>query len=196
MKNFLKLTGLIIIAAFVLPACGKKPSDDINKAKVSVNALDQAGAGKYAYSEFNKLNDNLNAALDEISAQEKKFFKNFKYAKELLSQVVVDADNLNVLLPAKIGAAKSNSEVLQVEAQIAVKNIEALLKKVNVNRNNKTNIDALKEELDSLMLSLLQIQSDMETFDYISASDQAQAIKEKALGLSEQIDAEIAKARK
>ena len=53
-----------------------------------------------------KLNDDLQAAMDEVNTQSKQFFKKFGTAKEMLAKVQTDADALKATIPAKIEAAK------------------------------------------------------------------------------------------
>ena len=195
MKIVMKLMVLVLVAAFVLSACGTKPTKAIDDATATLEALAKDGADKYAPEEFKKLNDNLTAALDEIKGQEGKLFKKFGKANELLALVATDAEALKAALPAKIEAAKNAALALQTEAQTAVADAAALLKKAPMGKGTKADIDALKADLKGLTEATPQIQTALDAQDYIGAADQAKAIKDKAMSIVEQINAAIAKVK-
>jgi hypothetical protein len=195
MKNLMKLTVLVLVAAFVFSACGSKPAKALDEAKATIEGLAKEGADKYAPEEFKKLNDNLTAALDEIKGQEGKLFKKFGKATELLAQVKTDAEALKAALPAKIEAAKSAAMALQTEAQTALKDAEALLKKAPMGKGTKADIEAFKADLKGLNDAIPQIQTALDAQDYVGAADQAKAIKDKAMSIVEQINAAIAKVK-
>jgi len=195
MKNFMKLTVLGLVAAFVFSACGSMPTKAVDEAKATIEGLAKDGADKYAPEEFKKLNDNLTAAMDEIKGQEGKLFKKFGKATELLAQVKTDAQALKDALPAKIEAAKTSAMALQTEAQAALKDAEALLKKAPMGKGTKADIEAFKADLKGLNDAIPQIQTALDAKDYIGAADQAKAIKDKAMSIVEQINAAIAKVK-
>ncbi len=195
MKNVMKVMALVAVAALVFSACGSKPTKLIDDAKANLEALAQEGADKYAPEEYKKLNDNLTAALDEVKGQDGKMFKKFGKAVELLNQVNTDAAALKTELPAKIEAAKNAALALQTEAQTAVTEAEALLKKAPMGKGSKADIEAFKADLKGLTESLPQIQTALDAKDYIGAADQAKAIKDKAMSIVEQINAAIAKVK-
>lgn len=195
MKNLMKLTVLVLVAAFVFSACGMKPTKAVDDAKATIEGLAKEGADKYAPEEFKKLNDSLTAALDEIKGQEGKLFKKFGKATELLAQVKTDAEALKAALPAKIEAAKNAAMALQTEAQAALKDAEALLKKAPMGKGTKADIEAFKADLKGLNDAFPQIQTALDAKDYVGAADQAKAIKDKAMSIVEQINAAIAKVK-
>jgi len=195
MKNVMKLMVLVLVAAFALSACGTKPTKAIDDAQATIEALAKDGADKYAPEEFKKLSDTLTAALDEIKGQEGKLFKKFGKANELLAQGATDAEALKAALPAKIEAAKNAALALQTEAQTAVAEAAALLKKAPMGKGTKADIDALKADLKGLTEAIPQIQTALDAQDYIGAADQAKAIKDKAMSIVEQIKAAIAKVK-
>jgi hypothetical protein len=195
MKNLMKLTVLVLAAAFVFSACGSTPTKALDEAKATIEGLAKEGADKYAPEEFKKLNDSLTAALDEIKGQEGKLFKKFGKATELLAQVKTDAEALKAALPAKIEAAKSAAMALQTEAQTALKDAETLLKKAPMGKGTKADIEAFKADLKGLNDAIPQIQTALDAQDYVGAADQAKAIKDKAMSIVEQINAAIAKVK-
>ncbi len=195
MKSTMKLMALLAAAALVFSACGSKPTKAIDDTKAAIEALATEGADKYAPEEYKKLNDDYTAALDEVKGQEGKLFKKYGKAVELLNQVNTEAAALKTELPAKIEAAKSAAIALQTEAQTAVTEAEALLKKAPMGKGSKADIDAFKADLKGLTESLPQIQTALDAKDYVGAADQAKAIKDKATSIIDQINAAIAKVK-
>lgn len=192
MKGLTKNLVLVLAIALVFSGC-KQPTQLINDAKAVIEDVTTAGADKYAAEELKKLNDDLTAALDEVAAQDKKFFKKFGSAKEMLAKVKTDADALKAALPAKIEAAKNAAIQLQGEAQAAIDEAKALLAKAPTGKGTKKDIDALKADLAGAETAFAEIQAALDGQDYIAAADKAKSVKEKAVAISDQVKAAIEK---
>jgi hypothetical protein len=192
MKGLTKNLVLVLAIALVLAGC-KQPTQQINDAKAVIEDVTKAGADKYAADELKKLNDDLTAALDEVAAQDKKFFKKFGTAKEMLAKVKTDADALKAALPAKIEAVKNAAIQLQGEAKAAIDEAKALLAKAPTGKGTKKDIDALKADLAGAETAFAEIQAALDSLDYIAAADKAKSVKEKAVAISDQVKAAIEK---
>jgi len=193
MKGFSKHLVLIFAIALVLAGC-KQPIQQTDAAKAAIEAVTTAGADKYATEELKALNDELTKALDEIAVQDKKFFKKFGPAKEMLAGIVTKADELKTALPAKIEAAKNLAVQLQGEAQAAIDEAKALLAKAPTGKGTKKDIDALKADLTGAETSFAEIQTSLDAQDYIAAQDKAKSVKEKVTAVIDQVKAAIEKA--
>ena len=64
---------LPILLAF---GCATPPTQEIDIAKAALNGASKAEANVYAERSFQTAQDTLNAALEHIAQQEKKWFKN------------------------------------------------------------------------------------------------------------------------
>jgi len=193
MKGAIKSLVLVLVIAVVVVGC-KQPTQQINDAKAAIESVTKAGADKYAAPELKKLNDDLTAAMDEVNAQDKKFFKKFGHAKEMLAQVKTDADALTAALPAKIEAAKNEALKLQGEAKAAIDAATALLAKAPTGKGTKKDIDALKGDLAGATTAFAEIQTALDAKDYIAAQDKAKSVKDAATKVSDQVKAAIEKA--
>ena len=149
MKGFTKNLVLVLAIAVVLTGC-KAPTQLIDTTKAAIEEVGKAGAAKYAVAELKGLNDKLTAALDEVAAQDKKFFKKFGKAKEMLTGLGTDIESLKTALPAKIEAAKNEALKLQGEAKAAIDEAKALLAKAPTGKGTKKDIDAMKADLATL----------------------------------------------
>jgi hypothetical protein len=192
MKGFTKHLVLIFAIALVLAGC-KQPTQQTDAAKAAIEGVTKAGADKYAIEELKALNDQLTQALDEIAVQDKKFFKKFGPAKEMLAGIVTKADELKAALPAKIEAAKNLAVQLQGEAKTAIDEATALLAKAPTGKGTKKDIDALKADLAGAETSFAEIQTSLDAQDYIAAQDKAKSVKEKVTAVIDQVKAAIEK---
>lgn len=195
MKNLSKILALSLILAFGLAACAKQPTAQIDQAKAAIQAVVDAKGAVYASEELNKLNADLQAAMDEVTAQSKKFFKSYGKAKELLAAVATDAANVQGLIPARVEAAKQAAAAAQTEAATAVTEAAALLEKAPKGKGTKADIEAMKADLAGLQTELTAIQAAIDGSDYFGAKDKAVAVKAKAAGITEQVNAAIAKVK-
>jgi hypothetical protein len=195
MKAFMKVLTLGLLAAFVFTSCAKQPTQAMNDAKAAIDAALQEGADVYAKDELKKLNDDYTAAMDEINAQSKKFFKKFGHAKELLATLITDAASVKALIPARKEEAKNAAIAAQEEAKKAVDEAKALLEKAPKGKGTKADIEAMKADLTGLETSLAGIQTTIDGADYFGAKDQATAIKDKAMGIVDQVQKAIEKVK-
>jgi hypothetical protein len=193
-----KFSPLLVLGVFVLglfSSCAKQPTQAIDAAKAAIEAATKAGGNVYAADELKKLNDDLQAAMDEVNTQSKKFFKKFSTAKEMLAKVQTDADALKATIPAKIEAAKNAALQAQTEAKAVLDEAKALLDKAPMGKGTKADIMAMKADLAGLETSYAEIQTAIDGADYFGASAKAATIKEKATVISDQVKAAIEKVK-
>jgi hypothetical protein len=188
MKSVLRysILGLVLLLIFVV-GCSKPPTEELNAAKSAVDAV-APEASKYAAEDVKKLNDDLQAAQNEISA------KNYKKAKEILVKVKADAETLNTALPQKKEQAKNNAIAAQDAAKTAVVDAKALLVKAQKGKGSKADIEAMKADIKGLEESLPEVQSLIDAENYAVVTEKANAIKEKAAAVSDQINQALEKA--
>jgi chromosome segregation ATPase len=196
MKNLMKLSVLGLLVVFLFASCAKQPTQQIDEAKAAIDAVVKAGGNIYAKDELKKLNDDLNAAMDEINAQSKKLFKKYGQAKEMLAKVKTDAEAVQALIPARKEEAKNNALNVLNEAKAAFDEAKALLAKAPKGKGTKADIEAMKADLAGLEAQLAEVQTAIDGGDYFGAKDKAASIKEKASAISEQVKAAIAKVKR
>ncbi|HEK85997.1 MAG: hypothetical protein ACPLZD_08590 [Candidatus Saccharicenans sp.] len=195
MKNLMKLSVLTFLVVFLFTSCAKQPTQQINDAKAAISAVVSAGGETYAKDELKKLNDDYNAAMNEINAQSKKLFKKYGKAKEMLAKVKSDADAVVKLIPARKEEAKKEALAAQNDAKAAYDEAKALLDKAPKGKGTKADIEAMKADLAGLEAQLSEVQSSIDKEDYFGAKDKANSIKEKANAISEQVKAAIEKVK-
>jgi len=195
MKHFTKFLVLGIFALSLFTSCAKQPTQQVDAAKAAIEAATKEGADVYAQEDLKKLNDSMQAAMDEITTQSKKFFKKYGPAKEMLAKVQADADALKATIPAKKEAAKNAAIQAQTEAKAALDEAKALLEKAPKGKGTKADIEAMKADLGGLETSYAEIQTAIDGQDFFGASGKAATIKEKAKAISDQITAAMEKVK-
>lgn len=187
MKNMVKFLALSMVTIFLLVGCAKQPTEEMNAAKASIDAVVAEGAQKFAAEDAKKLNDGMQAAQDEIKVQDGKTFKDYAKAKELLAKVKADAEALKAGLAAKKEEAKKNAAAAQEAAKASVAEVKTLLAKAPKGKGSKADIEALKADLKGIEDSLAEIKSANDSEDYNAAIEKSNAIKDKAAAISDQI---------
>lgn len=195
MKSTLKILALAVLVTFVFTSCAKQPTQLMDQAKAAIQAVETAKGNIYAKDELNKLKADLQAALDEVTAQSKKFFKKYGPAKEMLTKVVADADAVKAQIPARIDEAKKAAEAAINEAKTAYDNAKALLEKAPKGKGTKADIEAMKADLAGLDTQMTEVQNAITAEDYFGAKDKAMAIKDKAAAVAEQVQKAIDKVK-
>ncbi len=195
MKNIVKGLALALALVFVFTSCAKQPTQLMDQAKAAIQGVIDAKGGVYAKDELNKLQGDLQAALDTVTAQAKKFFKKYGPAKETLTKVVADADSVKALIPGRIAEAKAAAETVMNEAKTAVEEAKALLEKAPKGKGTKADIEAMKADLGGIETAMADVASALAAEDYFGAKDKAVVIKDKAAVIIEQINAAIAKVK-
>jgi hypothetical protein len=195
MKNVIKGLALAVVVSMLFTSCAKQPTQQIDAAKAAIQAVQAAKGDVYAKDELSKLNSDMQAAMDEVNAQSKKFFKKYGKAKELLAKVASDADAVKAEIPGRIEAAKNAAETAMNDAKTAYDNAKALLEKAPKGKGTKADIEAMKADLSGLETQLTEVQNAIMSEDYMGAKDKATVIKTKADDIAKQIEDAIAKVR-
>jgi hypothetical protein len=195
MKHFSKflILGVFVVALF--SSCAKQPSEAIDAARAAIEGASNEGADVYAADELKKLNDDLQAAMDEVSTQSKKFFKSFGTAKEMLAKVQADADALKATIPARKEEAKAAAETALTEAKASWEEAKTLLEKAPKGKGTKADIEAMKADLAGLETAASEAMASFEGGDYFGAKEKAMVIKEKSMAISDQIKTAMEKVK-
>jgi hypothetical protein len=196
MNNIMKYLVLAMVAIFLFSGCAKEPTEDINATKTAVDTAKSEDATKYLPEEVKNVNDAMQAAEQEIKVQKDKMFKNYSKAKELLAKAKADADALKVNLEAKKEEAKNNATAAQEAAKTSIEEAKGLLDQAPKGKGSMADIEAFKADLKGMEDSLIEVQTAIDSGDYIGAIEKATAIKDKATGIADQVKAAMEKVGK
>ncbi|MGD1010488.1 MAG: hypothetical protein ABR951_10095 [Candidatus Aminicenantales bacterium] len=195
MKSTMRILALAVIVMFAFMSCAQQPTQQMDAAKAAVQAVEGAKGMIYAKDELTKLKSDLQAAMDEVTAQSKKFFKKYGPAKEMLAKVVTDADAVKAQIPGRIEEAKKAAEAAMNEAKAAYDGAKALLEKAPKGKGTKADIEAMKADLSGLEPQMTEVQNAITAEDYFGAKDKAMAVKDKAAAIAAQVQKAIDKVK-
>ncbi len=196
MKRIKHVFAFAAIITFVFSGCAKQPAQEIDAAKAAIQAVEDAQGALYAPDELKALRDEFQVAMDEINTQSKKFFKKFGGSKEKLTKIVSDAEAVSAIIPARIEESKAAAEVAMNEAKMAWDEAKALLEKAPRGKGTQADIAAYRADLAGLEEAAKEAMASFEGGDFPAAKDKADAIKEKATSISNEIKAAIEKVRR
>ncbi len=196
MKNLNRWFLLVLAVAFVYVGCASEPTQEINDAKAAFDAAVQAGANTYTADQVKAIEDSFNAAVEEAKANTGKLFKSNEEAKKKLIQLKADAEALVATVAAKKEEAKNNAVNLQNEAQAAIVEAKDFVTKAPKGKGSQADIEAFNADLTTLDGTLPEVQTLIDSEDYLGAAEKCNTIKEKALGITDQIKQAIEKVGK
>jgi hypothetical protein len=103
---------------------------------------------------------------------------------------------VKALIPVRIEEAKAAAETAMNEAKTGWDEAKALLEKAPRGKGTQADIAAMKSDLAGLESALGEAMTRFDAEDYLGAKERAEAVKEKAVEISDQIKAAIAKVRR
>jgi DNA repair exonuclease SbcCD ATPase subunit len=180
-----------IIVGFVVMAfvagCGTKPQQEIDATTAAMNAVISEGLGKYAPEDEKKLKDAMAAVNEELKVQEGKTFKNFDKTKQLLADLNKLAADMKAALPAKKEKAKQDAMAAMEAAKAALADAKKILAKAPKGKGTAADIEALRGDVKGAEEMLPEVQGLIEKEDFSAAMTKANAIKDKAAGVGDQV---------
>ena len=189
----LVVLGLLVLAFLV--GCAQKPQKEIDDATAAVKAVVSEGLGKYSPEDKKKLNDAMAAAMQEIKVQEGKTFKSYDKTKQLLADAKKMADEQKAALPAKKEKAKQDAIAAMDAAKASLADAKKTLAQAPKGKGTAADIEALRGDVKGAEDMLAEVQGLVDKEDYAGAMTKANAIKEKAGGVADQVKKAMEKAQ-
>jgi len=121
MKTARKWIVVGLMASLLLVSCGKQPAQEMNVAQGRIEDLKNQGAALYIGEDFERLNNDLTAAMNEVQAQDTKLIRNYGKAREMLARVIEDAETYSRILPPITKAQGAIDAVAKEDAALYAK---------------------------------------------------------------------------
>ena len=144
---------------FTLTGCQKPPTEEVKNVQEAIAAARLVNAQKYAPEQFEKAEDELASAQEEINKQKRNTFKNYDMAGVMLKQALraaEDAENVALNNPDRVKAEINELTV------IADKNVSAareLVKKALKTVKEKFFIRRIKTQINALEMELKELKA-------------------------------------
>jgi len=184
----------VVVMAFVV-GCASKPEQEINAAKAAMEGVIKEGLAKFAPEDEKKLKDAMAAVDAELKVQEGKTFKSYDKTKQLLADLTKMAADMKAALPAKKEKAKQDATAALEAAKTALADAKKLLAKAPKGKGTAADIEALRGDVKGAEDMLPEIQGMIDKEDYSAAITKANAIKDKAAGVGDQITKALEKVK-
>jgi hypothetical protein len=190
---------LMVLAALVgvVAGCSKPPTMEMDAAKQKLEQARSAQADQYAPADWQAAQDAMNAADQEIAAQNAKMalMRNYKQAKTLVTAADEAAGKAQTAAAEGKERMRGEAETLITQATAAIDSASALMKKAPKGKETKADLDLIQGDITAAQSSLEEAKMAMTQTDYIQAKAKAQAVLDKANQVSGEITAAIEKVR-
>jgi membrane-associated HD superfamily phosphohydrolase len=181
---------LLVLALIALVACAKPPQQQIDAAKTALAAAKTAQADIYAPDSLKAAVDK-EAALDaELATQQSKFFKSYKVATQLTTELQQLADKAKADAVAGKEKAKADAEAAIAAADAAVVAAREALTKAPKGKGSTADVAAMTGDVDAAAASIEAAKADMTAEKYFDAKTKADSAKASA----EKVSADVAAA--
>ncbi len=196
-KIALQIFTVALMAVLVI-GCAKAPKAELAAATAAIDSAKVYEANRYLATEFNALQDSLNAINVAVEEQKSKMFfsRDYKAINEKL-----------VTITTEIGALKAKTEERKAQVRTEVQDTltllntliaddKALLAKAPKGKEGKAALEAIQNDITVLESSVTEINTLITNGDYLTAQDKTTAAKVKALAIKEELSAAIGKRRR
>ena len=198
MKKILVQISTVLLMAVLVVGCSKAPKAELAAANAAIDSDKVIEADRYIPTEFNALQDSLNAVNVLIETEKSKSFfsRDYKVINEKL-----------VALTTEIGALKPKAEERKAQVRTEVQDTLAilttliqedkdLLVKAPLGKEGKAALEAIQNDVTVLDASVAEINTLITNGDYLTAQDKTSAAKVKALAIKEELSTAISKRRR
>ncbi|PKP41977.1 MAG: hypothetical protein CVT95_12635 [Bacteroidetes bacterium HGW-Bacteroidetes-12] len=198
MKKIALQISAIALFLVVATGCAKLPQVELDAAKAAVENAKSVEANRYLPTEFNALQDSLNAVNIEIETEKSKLFisRSYKAATEKLSSITAEAEAL--VTKTEERKAQVRTEVQESFAALTalIQEVKDLLVKAPRGKEGKAALEAIQTDITVIEASVNEINTLVSNGDYLTAQDKVNASKAKAEAIKAELEAAIAKVRR
>ncbi len=182
---------LLALALLGLIACAKPPQQDIDAAKAALQAAKQAEADLYAPESLKAAKDKEAQLDQELATQQNKFFKSYKVAAQLCTELKSLAEKAKTDAVAGKEKAKNEAQELITAAETAIATATEDLKKAPKGKGSQADLAAMQGDLDAATAAINEAKELMNTEKYLDAKAKAESAKTQAEGVSKAVQTAI-----
>jgi hypothetical protein len=192
MKHWFSVAVILVLVVAV--GCSQAPSEKVEATEKAVSDARAAGAPNYMAEDFAKVEGMLTNAKNEIVEQDSKFgfLRDYGKAEQLLASAETEATRVSTEAARKKEESKQAALQDQQAAQESVRTTQALVAKAPVGKDRAA-LETIKADAQGLTTSLTEVQTAIDSGDYLAAQAKAKAIKDKSEAVSAEIRTALAK---
>lgn len=170
---------LLVVALLGLVACAKPPQQEIDAAKAALQAV-KAEAATYAPESLKAATDKEAALDQELATQQNKFFKSYKVATQLTTELKQLAGKAKADAAAGKEAAKTEAEAAVVATEVALATATEDLKKAPKGKGSQADLAAMQGDLDAALKTIEDAKADIAAENYLDAKSKLDTAKAQA----------------
>jgi hypothetical protein len=186
----------ILIVAVWSTGCGKVPQTEIDQANAAIDSAKAAGAEIYVPEALAVLQDSMKSVKILIEGQGSKMVKNYGEAREKL--ILISEDAREVKLEAETRKEEIRSETMATitEVKSLLEENKQLIGKAPKGKEGTAALQSIKNELSVIETSVAEIDDMFARDELLPCQNKANAAKEKATLMNDELTEVIAKYNK
>jgi hypothetical protein len=193
-KRMLSAAGLLL-AGGLFVGCASAPTQELESARATLTAADQAEADVYVSDLYRAAQDSLTAAQAEIEAQNGKFAlsRDYDHAQSLLQFVNQTATSATEQVAERKEMMRGEAETLIAQAQEALARAQELLAKAPTGKEGRMALASITEDTGNAQTTLNDAITALQNDDVAGAHSMAQSALDKANMLVQELQSAISK---
>jgi hypothetical protein len=197
-KNLIQSTSILLLVILLVTGCAKPPQIELDAAKSSMEAANSVEANRYLASEFNALQDSLNAAIVAIEAENSKssMSRDYEEIKGKIVKITTDAEVLKLKTEERKVQVRDEVQQSLVTLSSLITEDKDLLTKAPKGKEGITALEAIQSDITIIEASVNEINTLISNGDYLTAQDKVNASKAKAEAIKEELNTAISKVRR
>jgi hypothetical protein len=197
-KNLIQSTSILLLVILLVTGCAKPPQIELDAAKSSMEAANSVEANRYLASEFNALQDSLNAAIVAIEAENSKssMSRDYEEIKGKVVKITTDAELLKLKTEERKVQVRDEVQQSLVTLSSLITEDKDLLTKAPKGKEGITALEAIQSDITIIEASVNEINTLISNGDYLTAQDKVNASKAKAEAIKEELNTAISKVRR
>ncbi len=173
----------LFVVAWLLTGCASPPDAELTEAQAALdNARQSSQAETWAPEEYGRAKASLDAARQEVEAQNDRFgmMRNYDKAKQDLAKVKSEAAAAESAAAANKQRARDESNTKLQDAVASIEAARQALAAAPVTKDTRVDIQLFTADLDGLNQSLDEVRAMITSEDYRGASVKADTITQSA----------------
>ena len=195
MKKYAFQLSILSLVLILATSCAKLPQAELDAAKASLETAKSAEADRYLASEFNALQDSLNAVAVAIETEGSKsaLSRNYEAATTQLIQIANDANALVAKTEERKVQVRDEVQQSWVALSALITENRTLLAEAPKGKEGKEALEAIENDNTIIEASVNEINTLISNGDYQTAQDKVSASTAKAEAIKEELTTAISK---
>ncbi len=184
------IAALSLVTMMVLVAsCAKAPQEQVEAARASLKAAQDAEAGTYAKDAMANAEQQMAALDEEMKAQQGKFalFRSYGKTKEMAAAAQAAADSAKGAAQEGKARARDEASMAINDAKAISDSTETMLAHAPVGKGSMTDIQAMKQDMATIKMNLSEADSAFAAEQYNEAKAKADAARSAAQTIQQSI---------